>query len=705
MFAADRSDTNRIILFVTGLTVLAWAGFAQEAHAPDLATLGTSTLDLTLTPSAGVPLGADGDLYGIGGSAELRGRMRLDALPALYPFVEAGYGYTPVHAETSLHVVYGGAGLAGRYDVTPRFGAVASIATGYAQAFLMPTIFTAETETGGSGYADVAAGISYTVSPLFSLGGDLSYRNTFGLLQSVEAGLFVTAHLPNRSRSAVDIVGSDLPTIYPSLAPYYAGAPPGVVRVRNVERFAVRDVSISFSLPQALSERATVRYADSIGPGEEALLPIPLLLSDTAIATEESQTVGGDLSISYSLYGEKRSVTADVPAIVTGGNAIVWDDDRKAAAFVAHRSPTVMNLASNVLSQTNDSRFGAAHANLRASMAIYAALVDHGIAYVKDPVTPYNKATREQLLEDYIRFPSQTLANRAGDCDDLAVLFCSLLESAGMQTALVTIPGHLYAAVALDLSIAEAERVFADANDLIEIDGEAWLPVEVTELDGDFLRAWSTGAAQWRRFHPQGQAELIPVHVAWNRYPPVAEPPAIRERSMFPIPQVTSSFERDMERFTLRSLEPRIESYRERLERDPDNRALRNRLAVLYARYGFLTQAERELERSLAAGRHVPSLVNLGNVQYLAERYEAAASSYTLVLAADADNAVALLGLSRAQYALGKVEDSSDYFIRLERVDPELAADFSYLATSEQSGERAASAQDQLGRMVWSDVE
>jgi hypothetical protein len=35
---------------------------------------------------------------------------------------------------------------------------------------------------------------------------------------------------------------------------------------------------------------------------------------------------------------------------------------------------------------------------------------------------------------------------RGGDCDDLSILYCSLLEVLGLDTAFITVPGHIYAA-------------------------------------------------------------------------------------------------------------------------------------------------------------------------------------------------------------------------------------------------------------------
>ena len=43
---------------------------------------------------------------------------------------------------------------------------------------------------------------------------------------------------------------------------------------------------------------------------------------------------------------------------------------------------------------------------------------------------------------DFLQFPRQTLVYGAGDCDDISILYNSLLESVGIRTAFITIPGH-----------------------------------------------------------------------------------------------------------------------------------------------------------------------------------------------------------------------------------------------------------------------
>ena len=53
---------------------------------------------------------------------------------------------------------------------------------------------------------------------------------------------------------------------------------------------------------------------------------------------------------------------------------------------------------------------------------------------------------------DFLQFPYQTLLYHGGDCDDLSILNCSLFEALGIQTAFITIPGHIYMAYEISLA-------------------------------------------------------------------------------------------------------------------------------------------------------------------------------------------------------------------------------------------------------------
>jgi len=132
---------------------------------------------------------------------------------------------------------------------------------------------------------------------------------------------------------------------------------------------------------------------------------------------------------------------------------------------------------------------------------IFRFLSDN-FAYLKEP--PLQET-------DYVQFPHETLSKRSGDCEDLCLLYSSLLGAVGILTALVEInaseqkDAHLFVLMnsglrpsAIDLLTDNPHRfVFREISA-----GEftAWFPVEVTLVGKSFEMAWNRGAEQYYQY-------------------------------------------------------------------------------------------------------------------------------------------------------------------------------------------------------------
>jgi len=120
------------------------------------------------------------------------------------------------------------------------------------------------------------------------------------------------------------------------------------------------------------------------------------------------------------------------------------------------------------------------------------------LTYISDP-----RATGE-----YVQFPNQTLELKGGDCDDLSVCYSSLLESVGIQTALVDYRANgevRHVNVLFNTKLIPNQAKIITNNDTKyfvreSVDGkdEVWLPVEVTSLTG-FETAWSLGSEKFNK--------------------------------------------------------------------------------------------------------------------------------------------------------------------------------------------------------------
>ncbi|HVO73827.1 MAG TPA: hypothetical protein VMT35_07375 [Ignavibacteriaceae bacterium] len=139
------------------------------------------------------------------------------------------------------------------------------------------------------------------------------------------------------------------------------------------------------------------------------------------------------------------------------------------------------------------------------------------LVYVSDP----------RASSDLVQFPHETLKLKGGDCDDLTVCFSSLLESVGIETAIVDYKseneiGHVNILINTGLSPAEAGLITRnDQKYLVRKSStgtdEVWIPVETTSLT-NFETAWETGSVKFYNDAigsygiAKGKVEIIDVY-------------------------------------------------------------------------------------------------------------------------------------------------------------------------------------------------
>jgi transglutaminase-like putative cysteine protease len=120
------------------------------------------------------------------------------------------------------------------------------------------------------------------------------------------------------------------------------------------------------------------------------------------------------------------------------------------------------------------------------------------MVYTSDP-----RATAE-----YVQFPQQTVQLKGGDCDDLSVCYSSLLESVGIQTALVDYKADgdiRHVNILFNTKLSPNQAILVTNNDTKYFvrensngKSEVWLPVESTSLT-DFNTAWNVGVEKFNK--------------------------------------------------------------------------------------------------------------------------------------------------------------------------------------------------------------
>ena len=127
--------------------------------------------------------------------------------------------------------------------------------------------------------------------------------------------------------------------------------------------------------------------------------------------------------------------------------------------------------------------------------------ISQNFQYVNDPIlNPI----------DFVQLPHETLIKKSGDCEDLSVLFCSLLGAIGIQTALVEIKyqgredAHVFVLVNTGLNPENFDFMNDNPNRCIfrknrEGKFKAWIPVELTLVGESFDKAWNRAAEEYYR--------------------------------------------------------------------------------------------------------------------------------------------------------------------------------------------------------------
>jgi tetratricopeptide (TPR) repeat protein len=229
----------------------------------------------------------------------------------------------------------------------------------------------------------------------------------------------------------------------------------------------------------------------------------------------------------------------------------------------------------------------------------------------------------------------------------------------------------------------------------ISLDGELWIPVEVTMLGrGRFLEAWRKGAEQWSSYAAEPAKRGFHVtRAAQEIYRPVG----LRETDLGlqygSRAAIRSAFTAEMDRL-IRQVVHRcaVAAAEHGLPRDY------NRLGVAYARFGRYRQARSAFSKALSADPgYLSSRVNLANVFYLQGEYEEALSVYREALSiaddrggGDSLRPTLLLSIARCHYQLEHYGRAQEYYVQASEADPAAAENHAYLASAGSGGHREA---------------
>jgi tetratricopeptide (TPR) repeat protein len=426
--------------------------------------------------------------------------------------------------------------------------------------------------------------------------------------------------------------------LFPAFMERYRTVPAGTVKVTNPGPLPVSGLRVDLMIKDFMDYPVRMEHEGQLAPGTSIELPALFILNRTVLDLREE--VSAQVSMSAAAYTASSTDPQPGPAAGTGQTnaesqssaeggatatisilartALSWQDSAALAAFVTPNDDSIVDFTHATLANPAPLLFGKSFSR---AFAITNALGARGLAYVEDPRTPFSAVGGTGVL-DTVRFPRATLASGAGDCDDTSALLASCLEAAGVQSAILTTPGHVLIAFKADSPPDGPGRYDSPEFGVIEHEGGYWIPLESTVLSKGFADAWKGG---WQEVQRAGTSlELIPLAMARLSYPALPLP-GTPTGPLLPSPETLAQLvRRSLDIMTPVWLSPFEAAVREARPGRPKASAY-NDLGVRQAQFGKYPEAVQSIRLAISADPEFSApRANLVNVLLASGQDEAA---------------------------------------------------------------------------------
>jgi len=650
-----------------------------------------------VAPSGLMAIGSSVDNFKYGGGFNLGADFKPTPSNLFFTRLLMSYDYLPINlVKDSLSVISLGAGAGVDFPLLPFMSLKLYGAGGYYMGII-------DKDSMGSDFF-VTGGLEteFTLGNTFRLGIGASYRNMLStsvdspspfLFQGIGAQISAKVKLGAPSKPNFEFRQIKTQPIFPIFYSYYADNSFGEAVIANNSNTSVKKLKVSVFIPKYMDQPMVTSEISELRGGEKKAIPLYALFNDSILNVTEGSKVSMELILNYEFAGKQVADKQVETVEILYRNAMVWDDDRKAASFVTAKDPNVLRFAKNVTATVRNISNNAINKNFRTALGLFESLGEYGMEYVIDPNSSYRELSKNTMALDYLQFPAQSLTYKAGDCDDLSILYTALLESVGIQTAFITIPGHIYMAFSLGLSEKDSVKLFTNSDNLIFMNNAAWIPVEITLVQEGFVKAWRVGAKEWRDNFSKNKAKFYPMNKSWAVYAPVGSPSDETDINLPDMASLGAVYKAEMKRFVTSEIQQKVEYLKSKIKTASKPEKYRNSLGVLYARYGFLNKAIEELEAG-SNNSYTPAMVNLANVYFIQGRYKDALGYYKMASRRSPGSLPVLVGLARTNYQLGKQAEVNKSFMEIEKKNPVIADRYAFLVSGGDSSARASDSSD-----------
>lgn len=491
-----------------------------------------------------------------------------------------------------------------------------------------------------------SADLSFRINPNFTIGVQAGYTDyIFDNKKSVFSGLQagITSKITIETKKHQNKIELDMlqeENIYPLFASSYKEYPFAYVYLTNRNNAEIRNVRVSFKAEKYTSSAFVCGEIKRLQKNKTIEVPLLADFSTELSQFSENGQFPAQVIIEYSLLGKKYTETKEVVISSYNRNTFNWSNPDAIVSLISPNDGSAIELSKTIIGIIRDNTHLGINQNLEYSMALFESLNTMGIIYERDLQTPYDEYYYLDDI-DYIQFPYQTITYKAGDCDDLAVLFASMLSSVGINSTILFTEQDVICGIDLNITGSAATKQFSSLDRLINVDDVLYLPVSMKNLEKGYFEAWNIALDE---INTSEDLSVTIVSDAWEAYTPIG----LAEKAMFNLPDVKDLNKRianSYNKYQKNEITPvgknLVKVYRE----DPSD-SNSNAVGMAYLRMGNYDQALKWFGLA-AANNNVAAMANIGQIYVVQNNYSSAEKYFEKVLAINPEHPGALQGMER----------------------------------------------------------
>lgn len=474
------------------------------------------------------------------------------------------------------------------------------------------------------------------------------------------------------SRPPLDIEVVHLDNVFSNSYKLYEQNGIGTIRLTNNTDKKMEKIRVSFLLKNFM-DFSTENKILKLMPGSSEELPLKAVFNNSILTMTEDSAVQALIEASYFENGKKVTYSHNATVNVYDKHRLTWDERGRFAAFVTPKDPPVLNLARSIVGEYRETKDEA-----QLAAALFDGLGVFGLTYIQDPSNPYQVSSGKENTVDYIQFPRETLERKSGDCDDLVAVYSAGLESMGINTRVLEVPGHML--MMFDTRIpAEADGYTMD-NLYVIHEGTLWVPVETTLVGNSFIKAWEKGSETYYKYKDNGLT-ILDVHASWETFKPASLPDSDWKASGLNRAAIEKKFPSDILSVLKISSQTKTRRYLDVIKNKPDDVDAHLQVGIILAKIGDRKEAMKYFDKVLSLdAKNASAHNNRGNLYMIEDKYQDAVKDYAAAAKLSPKDAHVLVNLARAYKRLGNTKKAKATFIKAKKLDKQVQVQYRALA-------------------------